>query len=58
MIKPSQILDADRCEAELDRALADLRKLTAGGVTSSNLIAQASTEYRIGSLRRRLEVLR
>jgi hypothetical protein len=58
VIKPSQIMDLERCEAELDAALADLRRLTGAGVTSVNLIAQASTEYRIGARRRRREALR
>lgn len=55
MIRPTAIADLDLCERELDRALADLRRLQAD--PQQNLLAQASTEYRIGALRRRRETL-
>lgn len=44
------------CERELDAALVMLRQIErAAG--ASNLVARASTEYRIGALRRRREAL-
>jgi hypothetical protein len=51
VIKPSQINDRRVAERELDTALKELRALYGAG--SSNLVAIASIEYRIGALRRR-----
>lgn len=56
MIRPTAIRDLVTCERELDESLRQLRELH--GVSSSNLLAQASIEYRVGALRRRREDLR
>lgn len=52
-LKPGDLVTVLDVEREIDAALKDLRALE----TSSNLMAKAATENRIGQLRRRKSFL-
>ena len=54
-VRPSRLLTVADVEIELTAAIKDLRRIHAGG--SQNLLAVASTESRIGALRKRKMVL-
>lgn len=53
MIRPSQIMDRETGERELDTALTQLRSLDA-----SNTNARGAIEWRIGRIRQRLRDLK